>query len=121
MRIRKRLQRRLALLVMPTYGWGCMIQPCYRASRGDRQLMIVLQSTSEGWMAVAVETKRNAGSVEAVLGDHQHASIVNNEPSYFRACKLVEDYAERWRKGGVGFEACECGPVDVSSARPVAS
>jgi hypothetical protein len=111
LRVRQRIQKALAGIVMPDQGWGCTIQPCYRAVREGRVLFVTLVRSTKGWMALAVDTVLGSENLTAVLNDHQHAAIVENEPDYWTTCQAVEAFARKWKSGGVGFEGCSCEPM----------
>jgi len=95
-------------------GWQVIGSLGLFVQHGEKQLQVLIANTPGvmSWTVIALESKRDAATLEDVFDNHSHASL-GSVGDLAAAMELADAYATRWQKTQEEPAPCACGPIEV--------
>lgn len=104
------------LLARPL-GWSTVAVLQLHVQHEDRRLQILIAQipNSMAWSLVALESKRDAFSADAILAEHAHVNLgeARDLPT---TMATANTYADKWQRAQEAGVKCECGEIEGSKS-----
>ncbi len=94
----------------PSFGeleWSTACQTRATTTRGDRRLILVIESTGKRWAAMALETTAALTEEADPLANHGH-KVVGSYESFLDAVGACQSFALCWQKQQKATRVAEC-------------